>query len=1075
MSKSNVQSVGGKYPITALETCDFAGDRQHLLWGAGSELCIKGFDGDFISRFSISSNDSVHGIRSYGNIGLVAAYGGKALLLVVREGGQFNAIASCQQLDDMILDFFIEPSGSSCAFTADQWALECFVGYAHNFIDIAEIKKGTNQYTCKRRIQCPDMSALFNMTIYPGSPSDNITIASGTVFGKIILWSVANDATAGAVHSVAIDHEGVIFRIKWSTNGDRMISVSDDRTVRMWQVSKSRIGTHDLATGLQLVFTGWGHISRVWDAVFLNDCATNISEAPDCEIASCSEDGTVKLWNNQGQCTATLCGHSNDVWRLATAHAGSVIISGGNDSSIKMWDVAYQRKVAPEDSNSALVSVLIPTWAEELPCADALRAAAPADAVPPATLEATSEHSTASPDPASNSVTEAVDGVLDGMDLAELAKPKKKKAGTSSRRANGVCSVRISPCLRWLVVVLVEGGIWLVQLNAQEAQAPARQPKWIAVTHLETVISTMDAHFDYEASGSPSSELVAVKLLVSYLNGENLCVTVKVDSSIDINTDVSAVVESKAAWRAHEFRTVNIWFAADASVAITATIKGACSLWKLGTDASPASLVHTCTTPGREIVTACALIARDRFTYLVVGDARGSVSVFTLPAADVSSDAPLTPTACFMKVHGTDPVSCVEPHAQGFVTAGHDGMLHIYHEACGADGVYRWLHTSKRNCLPISTPDQIIISENVESDGTGDGLGLGLYVCGYHGSAFMIWDLRRGYQVMRVEGGGWKRPHRCLLCTPSRAESVPLVKDLPSVLFVCPAPLLKDNTVLQLFGAAPKLYPPQSSLQVSSVASLPLHVGSAGHGRVAYCATFITSITSQQPHSAQLRSAHIVVGGEESCVKVYSVPDLTLQQEVSLSLNSSMKALASARSGASADRGIVVGGGGKLLYYIWLYDRTSAANMTAPLGSVLYSGLEGSIWTKATQDHRILSVQCTYLDCGASGPVKNHPEGVYVERYLVLLCDSRGSATIGMFEHAPLSAAPATGVSAAAATLHAQFTVIQQLQPSQCPLLSSALLLAPGGALAVFGDTAGVISVWHVRQNQEQGDNVQYR
>lgn len=1120
MSQSSVQSIGGKYPITALDIYVDSENVQHLLWGAGSELCIRNFEGEAISRFPISSNDSVHGIRSYGKLGLVAAYGGKSLLLVTKNCVSFKPVASCQQLDDMILDFLLPitttKSNQHIEFGKDHCYLECFIGYSHNFIDVAEIKAGTNQYACKRRIQCPEVSVLFNMTIYPNSTRELVSIASGTVFGKIILWSATPDASAGTVHSIASDHEGVIFRIKWSAGGNRIVSVSDDRTVRVWQVTQSLIGTHNVATGLYLLFTGWGHISRVWDAVFLRDRSSNgddthttTAEVPndeDCEIATCSEDGTVKLWSNLGQCTATLCGHSNDVWRMTTAHAGQMIISGGNDSSIKAWDVAYQRKVAPEDSSSALFSVPIPPWAVNAADGSSADASTSVDDVSvivgasKSPVAATSESDNTA-ESIVDTATEGSNNVLGGMDLAELAKPKKKKASTASRRANGVCSVRISPCLRWLVVVLVEGGIWLVRLSSNQDPLSLDDSNWIPVTHLKTVVSTMDAHFVYRRSDDLSRDLVAMKLLISHLNGENLSIVIRINHSAGNSTESEAGIVSKAAWKAHEFRTVNIWFAAeDAVVAITATIKGACSLWKLGCsadgrgDGEAPQLWHTCTTPGKEIVTACALISRRFSTYLVLGDARGSVSVYVLPAGDNGASTrfvSLSPTACFMKLHGTDPVSCIEPHPLGFVTAGHDGMVHIYHEAEGRfldipGKAQRWLHTSKLNCLPISTPDQIIISTGSSGGGSGDDVsGFGLYVCGYHGSAFMIWDLRRGYQVMRVEGGGWKRPHRCMLST-LLSDEVPFVKDLPGVLFVCPAPLLKDNTVLQLFGATPKLYPPADYAVMSgasaAIASVPLHIGSAGHGRVTYCATFITSALGGSAETP-LQSSHIVVGGEDSCVKVYSVPDLVLRQEVSLSLNSSMKALSSARSSASADRGIVVGGGGKLLYNIWLFDGCGSASASSSLGRVLYTGVEGSIWAKATQDHRILSVQCAYLDHRVKPSVStkdHHPTGIFVERYLILLCDSRGSATLALFDHAPLSA-PGVGLSvsgAAAALPYTQFTVLQQLQPSQCPLLSSALLITPSSplhsapmVLAVFGDTAGIVSVWAVRRNDDREEN----
>jgi hypothetical protein len=152
-------------------------------------------------------------------------------------------------------------------------------------------------------------------------------------------------------------------------------------------------------------------------------------------------------------------------------------------------------------------------------------------------------------------------------------------------------------------------------------------------------------------------------------------------------------------------------------------------------------------------------------------------------------------------------------------------------------------------------------------------------------------------------------------------------------------------------------------------------------------------------------------------------------------MNSSLKSLSTARSDASSDRGIVLGGGGKLQYYIWTYDRSSGCTTGSALGDVLFSAKEGTVWGKATQDHRILSVQCEYLEQATlSHTLGDGRENILVERYAILLCDSRGAAVLGVFEHGVLG----TSVAAPGPARHSAFHVLQQIQPSQCPVLSSS-------------------------------------
>ena len=1035
-----VEKVNGRFPITALDVLCLENE-QYLIWGTGPEVWIENTSSGLQQSFVLSGCDSVHNIRTFPVNNALAVFGGKSFMLIVFIGGKFSIHSKVEQLDDLVLDFALLGKDS-----IQSNSVNCYIGYAHNFVDIAQIIDG-NTYVCTKRVCCPELSVLFTMTFYQYCTESQLIIASGTVFGKIILWKVETEQciTKSEILCIANEHEGVIFRMKWSDDMTKMISASDDRTLRMWKIHKHPINS--LPIQLELVYTAWGHVSRVWDTVFLQN---------DHEVASCSEDGTVKLWNNNGECISTMRGHSNDVWRIATSPDRRVLISGGNDSSIKMWDVDYQRRTSPDKLESTQVSLPIPMWQCNIE-------------------ESEKETSTIDTTTIENIAVIESEGGPDEVVLTEEAgaatKVSKKKSNPSSRRANGVCGVRVSPCLRWLVVVLVEGGVWIVDQTGSADMATADEEtatagQWLPVQHLHAIVSTIDAEFTYL-----TEEASSVRIALAQLNGEVVLLSVTLNSHSA--TTATATVQSMYTWRPHEMRTVNVWFEyssiQNTLMLVTATVKGICAIWKINEPTSTSSdstvsLWCTFNTANGEIATACLVVVLPETSYLVLGDARGSLTLFSLPSLheDVCE---LTPVVVYSKLHGSDPVSCIARYNAGFVTTGHDGMLHVFTEISGEGKA--WAHTSKRNCLPINTPDQIIVVEKTTTETSRKNQDCGLYVCGYHGSVYIIWDILQGYQVLRVEGGGWKRPHRAALTVPqlSTAGATALVRDLPSVLFVCPAPLLKDNTVLQIFGSVPQL----NEISTAST-GFPLLRGCPALGRVGYCTALITTTSTKTNSSDELpQSDFVVVGGEDSCVKVYSVPDLLLQQEVSLSMNSSLKSLCFARSEVSSDRGIVLGGGGKLQYYIWIWDQTLRQPKGHSLGDVLFTAVEGSIWAKATQDHRILSVQCMFLDSKVHTSMTGaESEEFLVERYLLLLCDSRGHATIGIFEHSP-------GRGLLSAVHKPRFHIVQQLQPSQCPVLSCSLLrvnncssttsvaecIEQGDSiLALFGDTAGVISVW---------------
>jgi WD40 repeat protein len=246
-------------------------------------------------------------------------FGEKAIsILSAANDVHFSVTNSLEGLDDNVLDCRLLQSIAG----SENAALTLIIGYAHNFVDLMELE-GTEQQTLLQRFYCPEVSALFSMSISVDASND-ILIGSGTVFGKIIIWrpessehdvQSMNKGLTGTILVTAHDHEGVIFRISWSRDRQQLISVADDRTVRLWSLSLSLLGSKGSTPTMTPRYTGWGHISRLWDAVFLD---RGDAKEGSMEVATCSEDGTIKLWNTQGCCVATLQGTISWLYTLYT-------------------------------------------------------------------------------------------------------------------------------------------------------------------------------------------------------------------------------------------------------------------------------------------------------------------------------------------------------------------------------------------------------------------------------------------------------------------------------------------------------------------------------------------------------------------------------------------------------------------------------------------------------------------------------------------------------------------------------------------------------------------------------------
>ena len=115
-------------------------------------------------------------------------------------------------------------------------------------------------------------------------------------------------------------HRDYLRSVAYSPDGSRLISGSDDRTIKIWNVS----------TG-QCLQTLTGHTDYVWE----------VSYRPDGKrIASGSFDETIKIWDaDTGKCLTTLTGHSDVVDSVAYSPSGKSLASGSDDYTIRLWDI----------------------------------------------------------------------------------------------------------------------------------------------------------------------------------------------------------------------------------------------------------------------------------------------------------------------------------------------------------------------------------------------------------------------------------------------------------------------------------------------------------------------------------------------------------------------------------------------------------------------------------------------------------------------------------------------------------------------------------------------------------------
>ncbi|TPX64184.1 hypothetical protein SpCBS45565_g06081 [Spizellomyces sp. 'palustris'] len=192
------------------------------------------------------------------------------------------------------------------------------LAFAHNFVEIWNYKANKRTY----HVQCEERCIIYAARFFHVAPGE-VLLASGTVFNQVLLWNIfgRNDDGDGVVVKKLIGHEGVIFNIRFSTDGTRLVSSSDDRTIRVWD---TRLDSRKQATVL------YGHAARIWDCRIINNL-----------VVSISEDSTCRVWDiTTEECIACWEGHDGkNVWSVDIDPQHNTVATGGNDGGIRLWNL----------------------------------------------------------------------------------------------------------------------------------------------------------------------------------------------------------------------------------------------------------------------------------------------------------------------------------------------------------------------------------------------------------------------------------------------------------------------------------------------------------------------------------------------------------------------------------------------------------------------------------------------------------------------------------------------------------------------------------------------------------------
>jgi WD40 repeat protein/serine/threonine protein kinase len=192
------------------------------------------------------------------------------------------------------------------AFTPDGARIICCANEAIRVIDAGSGKEIRAHPVPGGFVFCCGVSRDSRLLVTGGDYPDN----------AVRVW----DLEAGTLLATMRGHQNKVSSVAFSPDGRRVVSASQDQTLRVWEVGGKRVAILH------------GHTSHVERAFFSADGR---------RVLSASNDGTVRFWDPAGGEAVAVCqGHARGISSCAMSGDGAWLASAAADHTVRLWDLA---------------------------------------------------------------------------------------------------------------------------------------------------------------------------------------------------------------------------------------------------------------------------------------------------------------------------------------------------------------------------------------------------------------------------------------------------------------------------------------------------------------------------------------------------------------------------------------------------------------------------------------------------------------------------------------------------------------------------------------------------------------